>query len=191
MDNVLPFASRRIARSVEMILREPEIQNLFSYHEIALAEIFNYFSSPSESDSPGKRRNGSGSSPRLQELSMDEPSLCSAIDGEPRKLKGRTQRLMTNHKRDHLSYQSALCLMNEFSLNVSLNITAFELGNIFLSITERVNFTPELRKLTFLEFWELLVACAIYAFNGNDVPNVDKVKVRKYTVCVRMIYFHN
>jgi hypothetical protein len=59
----------------------------------------------------------------------------------------------------------------------SLGITTLDLGDVYLTVTFFNNFTPQLRKMEFREFWEALVRCALVAFQDKkSLTSETKIK---------------
>lgn len=48
-------------------------------------------------------------------------------------------------------------------------LTSLDLGDIFLTVISTQSFETSLRSITFREFWEVLIRCALVAFRKTKV----------------------
>jgi len=173
MDNVLPFASRRLPESLKPILSNPDIVALFSYYEDALAVIFHYFSTESEISA---NRAELIRKPRPH-TKFEDMSLTSSLDESRPSIKKSTMSKIDNPHKSHISYSDFIRFVNEFGLNINLKLTAIDIGDMYLTVTAMENFEPVLRKISFVEFWDLLVACALLTLRDRKYMTVsDKLK---------------
>ena len=197
MDNVLPFASRRMPSDNRSVIDSKELLDLFKYYESSLASLFNYFSSSAdeESDSwsspvnkgrsPKSSSNNNGSKVDMGTVfgdmsisgEVDDGTTADMPSHSVKKLKNRTQQLLSNNKRMLMSYTSFMRFVNEFKLGVIVNLTNFDAGDLYLTQIARKNFEPNVRKLTLVDFWELLVACALHIYRDREILSpLEKVK---------------
>lgn len=63
MDNILPLANRRILTNISNILKQPNMELMYSYYESALKELFSFFASTTEKSIHGKNLISSTFSP--------------------------------------------------------------------------------------------------------------------------------
>lgn len=54
MDNILPMASRRKPVSIELLLRQANIEGIFKYYEEAIRELYKFYTTSSALSSKGK-----------------------------------------------------------------------------------------------------------------------------------------
>ena len=164
MCNVLPYplASRRastITTDIATLLVDSEMANLRHKYSPSLQKIFRYYASskrhaenrafihqkaePYSQISP--RRGGSGKSSRRGRM-MTKNSMTAA-----------------------LGYRGFVKFTADFALANSI-LSIFEIGDIFLTCTGAG--AASLRKLTFGQFWEALVRCALVAYSTEKNPTV-------------------
>ena len=60
-----------------------------------------------------------------------------------------------------IGYPEFLKFATDFDLSNSVILSTLEIGDIFLSSIRTVDHGSTIRKLTFPEFWEALVRCAL------------------------------
>ncbi len=194
MDNLLPFASRRMTSDIRSIIEGREMVDLFKYYENSLASLFNYFSSSADDDvnsqsSPTAKGRGPKSSGRggnelgvstvfsNMSISSEARAVANMSSSSIKHLKTRTYSLLSNPKRIYMSYSSFMRFVNEFQLGVSVNLTNYDAGDLYLTQIARGNFEPCVRKLSFVDFWELLIACALHIYKDKQsISPLDKVK---------------
>ena len=162
MDNILPFASRRMPVDIRSIIESEEVVDLFKYYENSLASLFNYFSSSSEDDtesspSPNSKRRsprsssssgGLGMSTVFSDLSISgdaEADVTNMSSSSIKQLKRSTHHLLSNPKRNHMSYPSFLRFVNEFQLGVSVSLTNFDVGDMYLTQIAHGSFEPNMQ----------------------------------------------
>ena len=194
MDNVLPFASRRMPSDIRSIIEDRELVDLFKYYENSLASLFNYFSSSadegasSQSSPTVKGRSPKSSGSGGDKLGMSSVFSNMSLSGESyaaidmssssiKHLKSRTHSLLSNPKRVHMSYTSFMRFVNEFQLGVSVKLTNYDAGDLYLTQIAHGNFEPCVHKLSLVDFWELLIACALHIYKDKqNITAADKVK---------------
>lgn len=173
MDNVLPFASRRLPESLKPILQNPEIVELWAYYEDALAGVFHYYST--ESDMSANRAELIRKPRPLSKL--DDVSMSSPFDDSRPSMKKSTMSRIDNPYKSQISYSDFIRFVNEFGLNINLKLTAIDVGDMYLSVIAMENFEPVLRKINLIEFWDLLVACSLLTLRDrHDLTVPDKLK---------------
>lgn len=148
MENILPLASRRCPDSVDLYLEDTEVSKLFLYYEDAIKQIFQFYASQAEI-----RTKGEGS-PRKGGLGS------------------------TNTMKEALGYGEMLKFASDFGLSSSVILSTLEIGDIYLSsIKPTAGSELGVRKLTFREFRESLVRCAIVAYSKiSDASIIDKIR---------------
>ena len=83
----------------------------------------------------------------------------------------------SNTMKDALGYQEFLKFAADFSLSSSVILSTLEIGDIFLSSIKPVDGEHAVRKLTFREFREALVRCALVAYSKiSDATIIDKIR---------------
>jgi len=76
-----------------------------------------------------------------------------------------------------LGYPEFLKFASDFDLSSSVILSTLELGDIYLSSVKAHDGHDTVRKLTFSEFWEALVRCALVAYSKiSDATIVDKIR---------------
>jgi hypothetical protein len=175
MDNVLPFSSRRLPEPLKPILQNPEIVALWTYYEDALAGIFHYYST--ESDMSANRAEFIRKPRPLSKADDVSISMSSSFDESRPTMKKSTISRIDNPYKSLIAYSDFIRFVNEFGLNVNLKLTAIDAGDMYLSVIAMNNFEPVLRKINLVEFWDLLVACALLTLRDrHDLTVSDKLK---------------
>eukprot|EP00636_Phaeomonas_parva_P006273 CAMPEP_0118862584 /NCGR_PEP_ID=MMETSP1163-20130328/7737_1 /TAXON_ID=124430 /ORGANISM="Phaeomonas parva, Strain CCMP2877" /LENGTH=477 /DNA_ID=CAMNT_0006796501 /DNA_START=10 /DNA_END=1443 /DNA_ORIENTATION=+ len=196
MENVLPRASRRNPASVSRILRSAAFRNLYDYYKGALKEIFMYYASAqhtvefstfNSNSSKGKAAPGKPTKRQASRLSMVRAPGDAPGDNS-----------MTNA----MSYAAFIRMANDLGLSNLNMLTTLELGDVFISSICDGSGDPEydcagagmkvktnsagagmkvktnessFRKLSFREFWEALVRCALVAYRNDTLASdLDK-----------------
>eukprot|EP01035_Chromulina_nebulosa_P027576 gene27576-36285_t len=168
MDNVLPLANKRILINISnTVLKQPNMESIYSYYEDALKELFSFFASASENSIHGKN------------MIVSTCSTGKTFDEHAELIeeaKLRTQ--VTQPQSKNMSYSSFIMFAADFGLlSSSLNLTNMELGDIYLTTIAFNNFKTSIRKIDFREFWECIVRCALQAFKEHMALTSDqKVK---------------
>jgi hypothetical protein len=76
-----------------------------------------------------------------------------------------------------MGYPEFLKFATDFDLSSSVILSTLELGDIFLSSIRTLDHDSTIRKLTFPEFWEVLVRCALVAYSKiSDSSVIDKIR---------------
>ena len=76
-----------------------------------------------------------------------------------------------------IGYPEFLKFATDFDLSNSVILSTLEIGDIFLSSIRTVDHGSTIRKLTFPEFWEALVRCALVAYSKiSDSSVIDKIR---------------
>mmetsp|Transcript_14822 Transcript_14822/g.22313 ORF Transcript_14822/g.22313 Transcript_14822/m.22313 type:complete len:455 (-) Transcript_14822:230-1594(-) len=164
MDNILPMAARRRPVSLTSFVSQPMIEDLFEYYQEALHEIFRYYANNSDNISRNMIKSTASKS-----RTFDEQKSLIAEARE------RTQaRTVTASQ---MNYEEFLSFASDFGLASSMALTTLDLGDIFLTVISTQSFETTLRSISFREFWEVLVRCALVAFRKTkDIPTEDKLK---------------
>lgn len=166
MENILPLASRRCPDKVDMFLENEDIQRLFEYYADALAQIFQFYATSDKRTTKALK---------AQAVSLGHATMASTS----LTLGGRTTRAgkSSNSMKDALGYSEFLKFASDFDLSSSVILSTLEIGDIYLSSIQEVRPDSTVRKLTFPEFWEALVRCALVAYNKiSDATIVDMVR---------------
>lgn len=154
MEHVLPLASRRCPDNVEVFLNNEELQAMYEYYSDALEAIFQFYASTS-----AIKRGGDGGRDRT---AARKP--------------GRGRRRL-NTMKEALGYQEFLKLASDFELSSSVLLSTLEIGDIYLSSVKASSDGDNVRKLSFNEFWEALVRCALVAYSKiSDATVIDKIR---------------
>lgn len=160
MDNVLPLAARRCPESVEFYLENAEVRSIFHTYKDALEQIFAFYASND------KRQEGSrgASGPAGFGASHSGRSPVRATKA-------------VNTMKEALAYPEFLKFAQAFDLSNNVILSTIELGDIYLSSIKTVAPDSSMRKLSFDEFWESLVRCALVAYSKiSDVTIIDKIR---------------
>lgn len=76
-----------------------------------------------------------------------------------------------------MGYPEFLKFATDFDLSSSVILSTLELGDIYLSSIKTTDHESTIRKLTFPEFWEALVRCALVAYSKiSDSSVLDKIR---------------
>lgn len=152
MENILPLASRRCPDAVDVFLEDEEVNALFGYYADAMQQIFQYYASMGSIKA--KARKGAASPVGL-----------------PR------SRRPGNSMKDSLGYGEFLRFAADFSLSSSVILSTLEIGDIYLSSLRPIEGEQTVRKLSFVEFKEALVRCALVAYSKiSDASILDKIR---------------
>lgn len=168
MDNVLPLASRRAPDDISMFLENDDVRRLAEYYGDALEQIFSFYATAD------KRTHA-----QIASLSA---SAALAAGGAGMSLGGRPPAggratKSSNSMKEALSYPAFLTFAAAFDLSNSVLISNVELGDIYLSSLKNVTPDASSRKLSYDEFFEALVRCALVGYSKvSDVSVLDKVR---------------
>lgn len=164
MDNILSMAKRRRCLPILPLISHPMVAGIYTYYEDALSEIFRHYANNSDHKSRNMMRSISSRTKTFDE----EVALIAEA-------KERSQAL--NHVSNQMGYVEFLSFANEFGLVSSMALTNIDLGDIYLTVISETSFEASVRRLTFAEFWEVLVRCAFTAFRKYiEVSTEDKLK---------------
>jgi len=167
MDNILPLASRRRPDAVDMFIMNDDVNRLFDYYREALEQIFAFYATSDKRTTAAMIAANNASSSRISNSSMLGYSGRSP---------GRATKAV-NSMKGALGYQEFLKFASDFDLSNSVILSTIELGDIYLSSIKAVEPDSTIRKLTFLEFWETLVRCALVAYSKiSDTTILDKIR---------------
>lgn len=171
MDNVLPLASRRVPDNIDMFLEAEDVQRLFAYYSDALEGIFTFYAT---SD---KR-----SAAALVASAVKAGHLASGpyAGAHTLTVSGRSPARATrgaNTMKEAMGYPEFLKFAADFDLSSSVILSTLEIGDIYLSSLRCPDHDSTIRKLTFPEFWEALVRCALVAYSKiSDSSVLDKIR---------------
>lgn len=85
-------------------------------------------------------------------------------------------RRRVNTMKECLGYNEFLRFAMDFHLSSNVILSTLEIGDIYLSSIKTSDGQENIRKLTFTEFWEALVRCALIAYTKiSDASPGDKV----------------
>ena len=190
MENVLPLASRRSPKSVDLILSDPQVRQLYHYFGPSLRHIFEFYagegshSAKSKAASKGfmaeagtfddlkeeskarfrqARRAGGGTSPTP---SSSGASVSSSKMGK-------------NSMTNALGYPDFGRFGTDFGLtSKGSSLTMIDIGDIYLAGVANASGTAGAgaRKLKFKDFWEVLVRVAMQAYRKCQVGQADKIR---------------
>lgn len=166
MDNILPLAPRRKPISIALLLKQPPIEAIFKYYEDALAELYKFYTTSSDKHRKGKAM-----------LRSTNRSAHSFDDQKEHIEEAKQRSQKENNSANRLGYNDFIRFATDFGLVTTLGITSLDLGDIFLSVTSLSNFTASLRRMSFGEFWEGMVRCALVAFQ-DKVGLTSETKIK-------------
>lgn len=168
MENIIPYASKRRVIDVSSVLRQYEIERQYKYYEDSLLEIFRAYASAADHNS--KRNLLLKSTMKVSHTKATFDSLNSE------KKSSMLASPLKNSLANHIGYQDFIRFAGDYGLS-SMGLTILDLGDIYLSVISSRNFDTSVRKLTFKEFWEILVRCALFSFRDISYINEEcKVK---------------
>eukprot|EP01031_Cornospumella_fuschlensis_P033828 gene33828-40929_t len=166
MDNVLPLAPRRKPIAIQSTLKQPVIETLQKYYEDALMELYKFYTTSSDKNRKGKHM--------LKTTSTLGSTFDDQIDAIQEAKKKLNQESSSSNK---MSYDDFIRFATDFGLVTTLGVTTLDLGDIFLSVISFTNFSTNVRKMSFGEFWEGLVRCALVAFQDKtELTTEIKIK---------------
>jgi hypothetical protein len=155
--NVLPLADRRNPGYFDISVYETDTQ-ILELREIfsdALEQIFQFYATGSDAK-PSK-----------------SPSKTDTLARSSVSVMGHASNSMKNA----LSYGAFLRFAADFDLSNSVILSTLELGDIYLSSLKEIEPESHIRKLTFGEFWDALLRCALVAYSKiSSAPPADKLK---------------
>lgn len=169
LDNILPMASRRKPISIAALVKQPHIELIYKYYEDALIELFKFYTTSSDLNKKGRT------------MMYSTSHLADTFDGQRaiiEEAKGRVQRGAAdpNHS-NRMGYHDFIRFANDFGLVTSLGVTTLDLGDIYLTVLYYSNFTPSVRRIELREFWEVLIRCALVAFQDKkSLTTETKIK---------------
>eukprot|EP00597_Dinobryon_sp_UTEXLB2267_P007803 CAMPEP_0170097076 /NCGR_PEP_ID=MMETSP0019_2-20121128/28993_1 /TAXON_ID=98059 /ORGANISM="Dinobryon sp., Strain UTEXLB2267" /LENGTH=476 /DNA_ID=CAMNT_0010319243 /DNA_START=1605 /DNA_END=3032 /DNA_ORIENTATION=- len=165
MDNILPLANKRNPIGISKnILKQPNMESMFSYYEDALMNLYIFFAITSENSE--HRKNMIVSTCSTGKTFDEQAALI-----EESKL--RTLASQSNAK--SMGYSSFMKFANDFGLlSTSLNLTNVDIGDIYLTVISFNNFSTSIRKIDFKEFWECIVRSALKAFQAYEEMTSDQ-----------------
>lgn len=167
MDNVLPLASRRSVVDVSALVHQPSVDTLFSYFEESMQLLFQYYATFSDQTTKSKTLMKSMGHLAGKSFEMQRTEFIEAKEKEQYQ---STQASL-------MGYSEFLRFASDFGLVSSMGLTCLDLGDIYLVVLTLNKLDNMVRRLTFKEFWEALVRCAIVAFKSHtDITTEDKVK---------------
>eukprot|EP00944_MAST-04C_sp_MAST-4C-sp1_P011883 g11883.t1 len=103
---------------------------------------------------------------------------ATAADAKRRKdTHSSKARRHVNSMKECLGYNEFLRFALDFNLSSNVILSTLEIGDIYLSSIKVTDGHENIRKLTFAEFWEALVRCALVAYSkiSNASPG-DKIR---------------
>lgn len=169
MDNVLPLAARRAPVSVEPYLENEDVSALFGYYSDALEQIFQFYATSDKRTARAMVQQAVASG------NLTGPYSSSSLTVAGRS-PGRATRT-SNSMKDALGYAEFLKFASDFDLSSSVILSTLEIGDIYLSSIKAVEPDSTIRKLTFMEFWEALVRCALVAYSKiSDATIIDRIR---------------
>ncbi|KAA0160519.1 hypothetical protein FNF27_01454 [Cafeteria roenbergensis] len=186
LNNVLPFAESRSPAELDITEHEgnPELEDLRDIFNDALEQIFQYYATGADvargSRGAHDSRGFTGTSPSRGSPSRGSPghmgrtgASFGAASSTASSFMGRASNSMKNA----LSYAGFLKFAADFDLSSSVILSTLELGQIYLASLREVDPEAHIRKLTFDEFWDALLRCAIVAYSKISKSGVaDKLK---------------
>lgn len=168
MDNVLPLASRRKPIDIAAYLQKPAIVALQIYYKEALSELFRFYATASDQNAKGKimMRSTSSTSRRAKTFDEQKEELDEA----------KANSALQNSLANRLDYNDFIRFGQDMGFS-ALGLTILDLGDIYLSVLAMNSFKPALRKISFDEFWEAFVRCALIAYKEHKTLSAeDKLK---------------
>ena len=140
-------------------MNDEDVIKLYSYFGDALEQIFQFYGTSSV---PGGKARKAGTPSKMAASTLSSVSRSS---------------MGVNSMKAALGYGAFLKLAADFDLSNTVILSTRELGDIFLSAIRLDDRAPAVRKITFDEFWEALVRCAMRAYSkiSHSTP-LDRVR---------------
>ena len=103
---------------------------------------------------------------------------ATAADAKRRKnTMKRSDRRRVNSMKECLGYNEFLRFAMDFHLSSNVILSTLEIGDIYLSSIKVSDGQENIRKLTFSEFWEAVVRCALVAYSKISISSPgDKIR---------------
>lgn len=107
MDNILPIAPRRKPISIQYLLKQTNIENLFKYYQDALFDIYKYYTTTSDLKIKGKN--------------MLKSTTTSTFDDQKEQIEEAKQRMlreyqMHNNSSNRLDYNDFFRFAHDFGI---------------------------------------------------------------------------
>lgn len=166
MDNLLPFASRRVPYDISTVLKKPTVETLYKYYEDSLTELFRFYATASDQVTKKKQ------------LMNSTRTHSSSFEESRREIEAaKSSQSLQNSMANHVGYSDFVRFTSDFGLS-GTGLTVLDVGDIYLSVisSEHTAFTPGIRKMNFDEFWEAIVRCALCAYKNYSISTEDKIK---------------
>lgn len=154
------MAARRRPVSLGGIVSQSQVEELFSYYEEALQEIYRFYANNTNNISRNMIKS-TGSTAKAKTFDEQKSLLAAAAAKE------KTQVRSTSSSQ--MEYSDFLRFASDFGLANSMALTTLDLGDIFLTVISTQSFETNLRCISFREFWEVLIRCALVAFRKTKV----------------------
>ena len=174
LDNVLPLALRRgESPHLEVVWQSADIVGQKTYWQEPLLHLFEYYSSLSSNKARSKQmvQSMNDSTKSFDDHQHDKKRQQSSSQGNA----GGDSGSGTKSKAS-LDYPEWLRFCNDFGFQVSMGLTSIDVGDVYLTVISKNDFTTRVRSLTFGEFWEVLVGCSQKAFRAHHVSDLEKLK---------------
>lgn len=171
MDNVLPLASRRVPDNIDMFLEAEDVQRLFAYYSDALEGIFTFYATSDKRSAAALV----ASAVKAGHLAAGPYAGAHSLTVSGRSPARATRTV--NTMKEAMGYPEFLKFATDFDLSSSVILSTLEIGDIYLSSLRCPEHDSTIRKLTFPEFWEALVRCALVAYSKiSDASVLDKIR---------------
>lgn len=160
MDNVLPLASRRVIVDLSSLSSEASVQSVIDYYQESLSEIFGYYATASDQSKNRLKA-------ERKSKSFDDYKNHFEV------MKQNQNGLLVTQ----MGYADFIRFAVDFGFTSSMGLTCLDLGDIYLVVIAMKKIETTVRKIDLKEFGEVLVRCAIVAFQSyTDITTEDKVK---------------
>ena len=145
---------------------------MFRYYKDALEQVFQFYASGADVVT-----RGGGAKDAVPELGSSAGSSARSVRSGLASPARRGLGGATNSMKNALGYKEFLKFASDFELSNSVILSTLELGDIYLSSLHDVAPDSRIRKLSFSEFWEALVRCALIAYSKiSDATVIDKIR---------------
>ncbi|GMH50329.1 hypothetical protein TL16_g08085 [Triparma laevis f. inornata] len=183
MENVLPLASRRSPKSIDAVLHEKSVVDLFKYFKQSLTKIFEYYASSGMASAKEKAsyRGFQAESKNFDELRGETKAKLDKGAGlvSSDMSLSSSMRSKQNSMTSAMGYADFIRFASDFGLtSKGSSLTMIDIGDLYLAGVANAGGTHHggVRKLRFQDFWEVINRVALQAYKKCAVNHCDKTK---------------
>ncbi|GMH79654.1 hypothetical protein TrVE_jg13677 [Triparma verrucosa] len=182
MENVLPLASRRSPKSIDVVLEnDTSVKELHKYFKASLTKIFEYYASSGMASAKEKasHRGFHAESKNFDELRDETKAKLDKGAQSSDMSVSSSMRLKQNSMTSAMGYADFIRFASDFGLtSKGSSLTMIDIGDLYLAGVANASGTHHggVRKLRFSDFWEVIIRIALQAYKKCAVSHCDKTK---------------